>query len=52
MLEKKSELKKRLGISPDDGDALALTCTMPVMKAKHIKGASAGGLVHDYDPFA
>lgn len=51
-LEKKDEIKKRLGISPDDGDALALTCTMPVQKARHIPGASKGGLVHEYDPFS
>lgn len=51
-LEKKSEIKKRLGISPDDGDALALTFTMPVMKATKYEGASEGGLISEYDPFA
>lgn len=33
-LEKKADLKKRIGVSPDDGDALALTFAMPVMKIK------------------
>lgn len=51
-LEKKSEIKKRLGISPDDGDALALTFTFPVLKQQSFGGASEGGLIHDYDPFA
>jgi hypothetical protein len=51
-LEKKSEIKKRLGISPDDGDALALTFAFPVMKQQHTSGASAGGLIHEYDPMA
>lgn len=51
-LEKKKDLKKRIGVSPDDGDALALTFSMPVMKMVHQAGTSAGGLVADYDPFA
>ena len=51
-LEKKSEIKKRLGISPDDADALALTCAMPVSKVTHNQGTVGGGLAHEYDPFA
>lgn len=51
-LEKKKDIKKRLGISPDDGDALALTFAMPVMKMVHQHGTSAGGMVSDYDPYA
>lgn len=51
-LEKKSEIKKRLGISPDDADALALTFTMPVQKVRQEKGASVGGLMAEYDPYA
>lgn len=34
-LEKKDDIKKRIGISPDDADALALTFAMPVMKLQH-----------------
>ncbi len=51
-LEKKSEIKKRLGISPDDCDALALTFTMPVFKQEFEKGMSAGGMISEYDPYA
>lgn len=57
-LEKKDEIKKRLGISPDDTDALALTFTMPVMKLSsqarewREKGANQFGAQVDYDPFA
>ncbi|WP_095110430.1 terminase [Pseudomonas sp. Irchel 3E20] len=54
-LEKKDAIKKRLGISPDDGDSLALTFTMPVMKSQYSNYAgSAGefnGLQSDYDPY-
>lgn len=31
-LEKKDDIKKRIGVSPDQADALALTYAMPVMK--------------------
>ena len=55
-LEKKDAIKKRLGISPDDGDALALTFTMPVMKSQFSSYSGAGdsnnGLESDYDPYA
>lgn len=53
-LEKKDAIKKRLGISPDDGDALALTFTMPVMKlqSSNYGGAGSNGLESDYDPYA
>lgn len=49
ILEKKTEIKKRLGISPDDADALALTYTMPVMKAQRHEGANSSGLVSEWD---
>lgn len=49
-LEKKSEIKKRLGISPDDGDSLALTFTFPVMKSQ-FTGSNGTGLLSEYDPF-
>lgn len=55
-LEKKDAIKKRLGISPDDGDALALTFTMPVMKSQYSNYSGAGGsnngLESEYDPYA
>ena len=51
-LEKKDDIKKRLGFSPDDGDALALTFAMPVMREMPVPGANEHGLVTDYDPFA
>ena len=55
-LEKKDAIKKRLGISPDDGDALALTYAMPVMKSQYSSyngsGASNNGLEFEYDPYA
>lgn len=50
-LEKKKDIKKRLGISPDDGDALALTFTFPVQRSQH-NGDHGTGLKSDYDPFA
>ena len=49
-LEKKSEIKKRLGISPDDGDALALTFAMPV--ARQDMTVSAKWQEAEYDPLA
>lgn len=53
-LEKKDAIKKRLCISPDDGDALALTFTMPVMKLQDSSNGAAGsnGLASEYDPYA
>lgn len=48
-LEKKADIKKRIGISPDEADALALTFTFPVQRADHTTGA---GLTSEYDPFA
>ena len=50
-LEKKSEIKKRLGISPDDADALALTFTFPVQKSQHTHEQGTT-LLSEYDPFA
>lgn len=48
-LEKKADIKKRLGISPDDADALALTFTFPVQRSTH-SGSNGSGLLSDYDP--
>lgn len=50
-LEKKADIKKRLGISPDDADALALTFTFPVQKSQHTHEHGTA-LLSDYDPFA
>lgn len=50
-LEKKKDIKKRLGISPDDGDGLALTFTFPVQRNRET-GDNGTGLVSEYDPFA
>jgi hypothetical protein len=47
-LEKKVDIKKRLGISPDDADALALTFAMPVQKVE--VPFSARGQEKPYDP--
>lgn len=50
-LEKKADIKKRLGISPDDADALALTFTFPVQRNRNT-GDRGTGLVSDYDPYS
>lgn len=49
-LEKKADIKKRLGISPDDADALALTFTFPVQRNRET-GDNGTGLLSEYDPF-
>lgn len=49
-LEKKADIKKRLGISPDDADALALTFTFPVQRNQNT-GDGGTGLLSDYNPF-
>ncbi|SFQ46112.1 hypothetical protein SAMN05216229_12323 [Geopseudomonas sagittaria] len=49
-LEKKDDIKKRLGISPDDADALALTFAFPVMKSNHTHDQGSA-LLSEYDPF-
>lgn len=60
-LEKKDDIKKRLGISPDDGDALALTFAMPVMKLQDSSmqtnwdpyaGDMASAVKTDWNPYA
>jgi hypothetical protein len=48
LLEKKDSIKKRLGISPDMADALALTYTMPVTRLDMVM--SARGQEKPYDP--
>lgn len=53
-LEKKADIKKRLGISPDHADALALTYAMPVLPRahQHRPGNNAQGVQTDWDPYA
>jgi hypothetical protein len=49
LLEDKDQPKQRLGFSPDEADAFALTFAQPAMR----RGSSAGGarrLVHEYGP--
>jgi hypothetical protein len=53
LLEPKKLVKAKLGYSPDDADALALTFSQPVQSQR--QGASRGrrgGMVAEYDPFA
>lgn len=55
-LEKKSEIKKRTGVSPDLADAIALTFAAPVFHKDITTIApmrqSATGAAADYDPYA
>jgi len=44
-LEKKDDIKKRLGMSPDNADALALTFAMPVMRMQDRSNAT------NWDPY-
>lgn len=53
LLEPKEQIKKRLGFSPDLGDALALTFALPEMPAASqiIPGLQdVGRCLHEYDP--
>jgi hypothetical protein len=52
LLEPKDLIKARLGYSPDDGDAFALTFAQPVLARAHGAGAAAGRVLVDYDPLA
>lgn len=49
LLEKKAEMKKRIGKSPDMADALCLTFAAPVALAR--PGRNANRVAHEYDPF-
>lgn len=52
LLEEKDQIKKRLGRSPDLGDALALTFALPDMPAKMMRRHQRSNKVlHDGDPF-
>jgi hypothetical protein len=52
-LEKKSDIKKRLGLSPDKADALALTFAMPVMQRQYLtaEGGRQDGMQTEWDPY-
>jgi phage terminase large subunit len=49
LLEPKDQLKQRLGYSPDDADAFALTFAQPVVKGGR---GGIGKVIVDYDVFA
>lgn len=54
LLEKKKDIKKRTGVSPDIADALALTFAQPVAPREmmHLmEKRSAAGQKADYDPY-
>lgn len=51
-LEEKDQIKKRLGFSPDHGDALCLSFALPEMPSSFGLPQTAGKLLSDYDPFA
>lgn len=52
-LERKKDMKKRLGFSPDIADALALTFAYPVVATAQAGGPHSGNLVKsDYDPYS
>lgn len=53
-LEKKADTKKRIRVSPDVADALALTFAAPVAIRTPLDRANerSGLAAHDYDPFA
>jgi len=60
MLEEKDQIKKRLGFSPNKGDSLALTFSLPEMPSENasIESLVSGGvdnqkgkLLHEFDPF-
>jgi hypothetical protein len=55
-LEEKDQIKARLGFSPDMGDALAVTFTIPDMPksdalASRFMTQKASQTLHDYNPF-
>jgi hypothetical protein len=51
ILERKDELRARIGRSPDDGDALALTFAMPVARTdrRYHRGHGRGRVAQDLD---
>jgi ribosomal protein L13E len=51
-LEKKEDIKERLGRSPDLADSLALTLAAPVARAIDVTLAERRQEAHPYDPLA
>jgi phage terminase large subunit len=51
LLEPKDQVKARLGYSPDDADAFALTFAQPAMRASQLRSRPGRAIV-DYDPLA
>lgn len=51
-LEEKDQIKKRLGFSPDDADALALTFALPEMPSMNGIDVPQNGLKSEFDPHA
>lgn len=51
VLEPKEMVKARLGYSPDDADALALTFSQPV-SSRHSRNKARSMMKAEYDPFA
>lgn len=52
-IEKKAEIKKRTGVSPDIADAIALTFAQPVLPRdarEHHRNAAGATAAADYDP--
>lgn len=55
LIEPKDQIKERLGVSPDLGDALALTFAEPEMPASTANmpfQQEQQGALHEYDPYA
>jgi hypothetical protein len=51
LLEPKEQVKQRLGYSPDDADAFALTFAQPVAGRRGAGDRGRGaGVIHEYDP--
>ena len=50
LLEPKDQVKLRLGYSPDDADAFALTFAQPVTTQGMGGSISVGRTIHEYDP--
>jgi hypothetical protein len=51
-LESKDDIRKRLGVSPDLADALAITFSFSVVKLAGVDGRGVGHALTDYDEMA
>jgi hypothetical protein len=52
LLEPKDQVKLRLGFSPDEADAFALTFAQPVLASARFQSLGTGWTIHEYDPLA